>query len=59
MKGADMLTKMTVERAFELAQGRCHTVKDIKRALKLEHYTNVDAHLNSPTLRKQLTALMK
>jgi len=59
MKGADLLTKMTAEHAFELAKGRCHRVEDIKRALKFEHYTSVDAHLNSPTLRKQLTALMK
>lgn len=54
-----MLTKMTAERACELANGRRHTVENIKRALKFEHYTSADAHLNSPTLRKQLTALMK
>ena len=55
-----MLTKTTVERAFDLARGGdCHTVRDIIRVLKAEHYIHIDAHLYGPALRKQLKALMR
>lgn len=54
------MIKPTIERAFELAGcADCKTLADIKRVLKAEHYTNIDQHLESRVLRKQLTALMR
>ena len=55
-----MQAKSIIERAFELAKGNeCHTLGDIKRILDAEQFTNVDAHMAGPTLRKQLQRLMR
>lgn len=49
-----------VERAFELARsGGFQSISDLARALKNEHGVAVESHLSSPSLRKQLTAIMK
>ena len=54
-----MHMKTTLERAFELARGpECQSLVDIKRALTGERYTNVQAHLTGPLIRKQLRDLM-
>jgi hypothetical protein len=51
--------KTTVERAFELARGAaCHNMTDIREALANENYASAAAHLSSPSLRKQLMALL-
>ncbi len=48
-----------VERAFELARtGRVTSIADIERKLGQERYGNVAGHLASPSLRKQLKALI-
>ncbi|MFL6749288.1 MAG: hypothetical protein ACJ8E6_11475 [Sphingomicrobium sp.] len=50
----------TLERAFELAQsGECGTIDDIRRKLKAESYSQVDAHLAGATVRRQLLDLCK
>ena len=55
-----MQSKTITERAFKLAQDAdCQSLRDIKRILSLENYGNVKAHLASPTLRKQLIALLR
>ncbi|SFP56879.1 hypothetical protein [Sphingomonas rubra] len=47
----------TLERAFELADaGSCRTVSDIRRQLTKERHDQVDAHLASGALKKQLLA---
>ncbi len=49
----------TLERAFELADaGSCHTVGDIRKQLTKERHDQVDAHLSSGALKKQLIARM-
>jgi hypothetical protein len=49
----------TVERAFELARdGELASVDDIRKQLKAERYDNVDAHLGSPSLNRQLLDLI-
>jgi hypothetical protein len=42
-----------IERAFELAHNST-TVEDIRKALKSEGYSNVDAHLAGPSIRAEL-----
>lgn len=45
----------TVERAFQLARsGECRSVNDIRRQLRLEQRSNIDAHLAGSAIRKQL-----
>jgi hypothetical protein len=49
-----------LERAFELAQsGQCASIDDIRRQLKAESFTQVDAHLAGATVRRQLLDLCK
>ncbi len=43
----------TIERAFELASSLT-TVEDVRKALKTEGYSNVDAHLAGPSIRADL-----
>jgi hypothetical protein len=42
-----------IERAFELAHGAT-TVADVRKALKSEGYSHVDAHLSGPAIRADL-----
>ena len=42
-----------IERAFELARGTAN-VEDIRKTLRREGYTNVDAHLGGASIRAQL-----
>ena len=45
----------TVERAFQLARsGECFNVEDIRRQLRREQCSNIDAHLAGSSIRKQL-----
>ena len=49
-----------LERAFELAKtGECVSIDDIRRRLKSERYSQVDAHLAGSTVRRQLLDLCK
>ena len=49
-----------LERAFELAKaGDCTSIDDIRRRLKAEKYSQVDAHLAGATVRRQLLDLCK
>jgi len=49
-----------LERAFELARsGDCNSIDDIRRRLKAEQYSQVDAHLSGATVRRQLLGLCK
>jgi hypothetical protein len=49
-----------MERAFEIAQeGSCKNLQSLAVALAKEGFTNVDSHLEGPSLRKQLGALMR
>lgn len=44
-----------IERAFELAQtGECGSIDDIRKRLKAEQYSQVDAHLAGISVRRQL-----
>ena len=47
-----------IERAFQLAATRS-TIDEIKRALRAEGYAQVDAHLTGPTIRRELTVLIR
>ena len=50
----------TVERAFDLARsGECASIDELQRRLNREGYSLAPSHLASPTLRKQLIALIK
>jgi len=49
-----------VERAFEIAgSGHCASVEELRRLLKQEGHGSAAAHLASPSLRKQLAALIR
>jgi hypothetical protein len=49
-----------LERAFELAKtGDCASIDDIRRRLKAEKYSQVDAHLAGATVRRQLLDLCR
>jgi len=51
--------KNTVERAFELAQsGQCRTLTELKQRLRIEGYSNSEAHLGGKLIKKQLRAAM-
>ena len=55
-----MSPRSTVERALELARaGACRTIDDVRRQLRLEQHTCVDAHLAGAAIRKQLKVLMR
>jgi hypothetical protein len=50
----------TLERAFELARtGDCTSVEDIRKRLKAEQYSQVDAHLAGASVRRQLLDLCR
>jgi hypothetical protein len=50
----------TLERAFELARtGDCTSVDDIRKRLKAEQYSQVDAHLAGASVRRQLLDLCR
>lgn len=47
-----------LERAYALARsGECSTLDDIRRQLKSEKYESVDAHVTSPSVRRDLRQL--
>ena len=49
-----------MERAFEIAQdGSCANFQGLKMALANEGFTNVDVELFGPSLRTQLSALIR
>jgi hypothetical protein len=55
-----MMQEGTVSRAFELAKGgQCKTISDIRRRLKQEGYSAIDEHFSGPSMKKQLTMLLK
>ena len=48
-----------LERAFELARsGQCRHLSEIHHQLKLEGFTQIQAHLDGPTIKIQLKKLM-
>ena len=47
-----------VERAFEVA-GSCTSIEDIRRVLREEGFSQVDAHLGGRMIRRQLKLLLK
>jgi len=47
----------TVERAFEIAPD-CATLDEVRKRLKQEGHSQVDAHLAGPALRAQLAKLL-
>jgi hypothetical protein len=53
-----MAATSVVERAFEVA-GSCATIEDIRRLLREEGFSQVDAHLGGRTIRRQLKLLLK
>jgi hypothetical protein len=49
-----------IERAFELARsGDYATIDDIRKRLKSERYSQVDAHLAGTSVRRQLLDLCR
>ena len=42
-----------IERAFELA-GYSATIEEVRKTLRREGYSNVDAHLAGPTIKADL-----
>jgi hypothetical protein len=48
-----MHTPHVIERAFELAP-RASTIEEIRKALRHEGYSNVDAHLAGASIRADL-----
>ena len=47
-----------VERAFALARsGECDGVSDVRRRLKDEQLSSIDAHLAGPSIKRQLSQL--
>lgn len=56
---ADMTLSNPVERAFTLARsGECRDVRELEQRLKHEGFFNVQHHLTSPSLRRQLREMM-
>lgn len=54
-----MSAAILLERAFALARsGKMRSMDDIRRKLAAEGHDNVAGHLASPSLRKQLKALI-
>jgi hypothetical protein len=57
-KAAGMERKSLIERAIELAQtGAYERIDQIERQLSAEGYSNATAHLDGPSLRRQLNQL--
>lgn len=53
-------TRDPIARAFELAKNTsCISIDDIRRTLKREGFSGVSFHFESPTLKKQLLALVR
>ncbi len=53
-----MSNNSTVQSAFALARsGECSGIEDIRRLLKRDRHDQVDAHLSSPSLGRQLRQL--
>ena len=48
-----MQTTNIIERAFQLA-GDCASVEEIRKALRHEGYSNVDAHLAGASIKADL-----
>ena len=48
-----MRTQNIIERAFELAP-RASSVEEIRKALRQEGYSNVDAHLGGASIKADL-----
>lgn len=48
-----MQTQNIIERAFQLARGSTN-VDDIRKVLRREGYSNVDAHLGGASIRGEL-----
>jgi hypothetical protein len=48
-----MQTQNVIERAFELARGSA-SIDDIRKALRKEGYSNVDAHLGGVSIKADL-----
>ena len=58
-ENTNMSTVGTVTRAFELARGgTCQRISEIRRQLEREGCRDVGPHLDSPTLKRQLRALI-
>jgi predicted transcriptional regulator len=52
-------TQSVIERAFELAaSGRCKSLTEVEYVLTREGFEVVHVHMRSPSLRKDLAALM-
>lgn len=48
-----------LERAFQLARsGQCRQLSDIHHRLKLEGFTQIQAHLDGRSIKSQLKKLM-
>jgi hypothetical protein len=48
----------TVQRAFQLAP-ECSTIDEIRAKLKREGHSNIEAHLQGASIRKDLAKLLK
>jgi hypothetical protein len=48
-----MQTQNIIERAFQLARGTAN-VEEIRKTLRREGYSSVDAHLSGASIRAQL-----
>ena len=51
--GTSMQTENIIERAFQLAPG-LHSIEQIRRALRQEGYSNVNAHLGGASIKADL-----
>jgi hypothetical protein len=51
--GTDMQTQNIIERAFELAHASS-SIDEIRKALRQEGYSNVDAHLGGASIKADL-----
>jgi hypothetical protein len=51
-----MQTQNIIERAFQLARDS-NTIDEIRKTLRQEGYSNVDAHLAGPSIRADLKKL--
>ena len=52
-EGSPMQSTNVVERAFELARSSS-TVEEVRKALRQEGYSNVDAHLSGASIKADL-----
>jgi hypothetical protein len=56
--GAMTNSLSTLERAFELARsGECASTAEIRARLKRERFDSVEAHLQGPSINRQLRLL--